>query len=104
MFRLFSKFFFLRLLGWKIEGKFPKLQKYVVAVVPHTSWIDFFVGLMVRSISGEQIKFVGKKKSKHFSKKKSTKVQNKQKKVEKIEKSKTFPEKRRAKNFEKFPK
>ena len=61
MFRLFSKFFFLRLLGWKIEGKFPKLQKYVVAVVPHTSWIDFFVGLMVRSISGEQIKFVGKK-------------------------------------------
>ena len=48
-------------MGWNIEGKFPKLLKYVVAVVPHTSWIDFFVGLMVRSISGEQINFVGKK-------------------------------------------
>ena len=61
MFRLFSKFFFLKLLGWKIEGKFPKLLKYVVAVVPHTSWVDFFVGLMVRSILGEKINFVGKK-------------------------------------------
>ena len=61
MFRLFSKFIFLRVLGWNIQGSFPKLLKYVVAVVPHTSWIDFFVGLMVRSISGEQINFVGKK-------------------------------------------
>tara|TARA_A100001011_G_C14322375_1_gene851484 strand:+ start:3620 stop:4192 length:573 start_codon:yes stop_codon:yes gene_type:complete len=61
MFRLFSELIFLRLLGWNIEGRFPKLLKYVVAVVPHTSWIDFFVGLMVRTISGEQINFVGKK-------------------------------------------
>ena len=61
MFRLFSELIFLRLLGWNIEGRFPKLLKYVVAVVPHTSWIDFFVGLMVRTIPGEQINFVGKK-------------------------------------------
>jgi 1-acyl-sn-glycerol-3-phosphate acyltransferase len=33
----------------------------VVAVVPHTSWLDFFIGLMVRSISKEQINFLGKK-------------------------------------------
>ena len=37
----------------KPDNKFPKLLKYVVAVVPHTSWVDFFVGLMVRSILGE---------------------------------------------------
>ena len=49
------------MLGWNIQGSFPKLSKYIVAVVPHTSWIDFFVGLMVRSISGEQINFIGKK-------------------------------------------
>ena len=61
MFRLFSKVIFLRVLGWNIQGSFPKLSKYIVAVVPHTSWIDFFVGLMVRSISGEQINFIGKK-------------------------------------------
>ena len=61
MFRLFSEVIFLKLLGWNIEGRFPKLSKYVVAVVPHTSWIDFFIGLMVRTISGEQINFVGKK-------------------------------------------
>ena len=53
--------FFLKLLGWKIEGKFPKLLKYVVAVVPHTSWVDFFVGFNGWSILGEKINFVGKK-------------------------------------------
>ncbi len=49
------------LLGWKLEGNFPKLPKYLVAVVPHTSWLDFFVGLMVRSITREKINFIGKK-------------------------------------------
>ena len=30
-------------------------------MVPHTSWLDFLVGLLVRSISNEQINFLGKK-------------------------------------------
>lgn len=42
-------------------GTFPSIPKYIVAVVPHTSWLDIFVGLLVRSISGESINFVGKK-------------------------------------------
>ena len=29
--------------------------------MPHTSWLDFFLGLLVRSISNEQINFLGKK-------------------------------------------
>lgn len=44
-----------------MQGHFPTLPKYIVAVVPHTSWVDFFLGLLVRSISGESINFVGKK-------------------------------------------
>lgn len=59
--RLFSKWIYFKLLGWKIEGDFPSLTKYIVAVVPHTSWHDFFIGILVRSISGETINFVGKK-------------------------------------------
>ena len=56
-----SKIIFFRLLKWRLIGDFPKLPKYIVAVVPHTSWVDFFLGLLVRSISGEDIRFVGKK-------------------------------------------
>jgi len=58
---LFSRFVFFKILSWKIMGHFPKFSKYIVAVVPHTSWLDFFIGLMVRSISKEQINFLGKK-------------------------------------------
>jgi 1-acyl-sn-glycerol-3-phosphate acyltransferase len=58
---LISRFIFFKLLNWKLIGRFPTLPKYIVAVVPHTSWMDFFVGLMVRSISKEQINFLGKK-------------------------------------------
>ena len=48
-------------MNWTIVGTFPSIPKYIVAVVPHTSWLDIFVGLLVRSISGESINFVGKK-------------------------------------------
>ena len=56
-----SKFIYTRILGWELVGVFPTLPKYIVAVVPHTSWLDFFIGLLVRSISRETINFVGKK-------------------------------------------
>lgn len=59
--RNLSKFIYTRLLGWKLVGVFPTDPKYIVAVVPHTSWLDFFIGILVRSISGESINFVGKK-------------------------------------------
>ncbi len=58
----FAKFIFFRVLGWKLSGSFnPQLRKAVVIVVPHTSWHDFFVGLLVRKISGVEINYVGKK-------------------------------------------
>ena len=61
MFHFLSKKIYYDLMKWKIVGSFPSIPKYVVAVVPHTSWLDFFVGIMVRSILRESINFVGKK-------------------------------------------
>jgi 1-acyl-sn-glycerol-3-phosphate acyltransferase len=42
-------------------GQFPDVKKCVVIVAPHTSWVDFFLGLLVRSILKEEINFIGKK-------------------------------------------
>ncbi len=56
-----SRIILFHLLKWRLIGDFPKSPKYIVAVVPHTSWVDFFLGLLVRSVSGEDIRFVGKK-------------------------------------------
>tara|TARA_X000000950_G_scaffold79224_1_gene99637 strand:- start:533 stop:1063 length:531 start_codon:yes stop_codon:yes gene_type:complete len=56
-----AKLIFLRFMGWKIVGDFPKLNKFIVAVVPHTSNLDFVVGVLVRAVLSEQINFIGKK-------------------------------------------
>ena len=61
MMRILSRFLFNFLLRWELVGTFPKIPKYIVAVIPHTSWLDFFIGILVRSVSGEMINFVGKK-------------------------------------------
>ena len=44
-----------------MAGEFPvHLDKFVIAVVPHTSWVDFFLGLLIRKVWNEQINWVGK--------------------------------------------
>ena len=49
-------------MGWKLHGEFPvHLKKCVVAVVPHTSWHDFYIGILVRNVWRVEINFVGKK-------------------------------------------
>ncbi|GAB2769355.1 1-acyl-sn-glycerol-3-phosphate acyltransferase [Salinimicrobium soli] len=49
-------------MGWKMIGSWPTgVKKAVVIVVPHTSWHDFYIGLLVRRILGVDIKFVAKK-------------------------------------------
>ena len=55
------KIIFFRLMGWTIEGEFPKLKKIVLAVVPHTRNMDFIVGILTRTIINEKINYVGKK-------------------------------------------
>lgn len=59
--RFFWKLY-LRLGGWKVKGQFPyHLKKMVLVVAPHTSWVDFIVGVAFRSeLKIEQAKFLGK--------------------------------------------
>lgn len=56
-----SKFLYFKVLGWKLIGSFPNVDKCVVIVVPHTHWIDFFLGLIVRKVLNEEINYIGKK-------------------------------------------
>ncbi len=57
----FSKAF-LKLWGWKILGHHPhEVDKAICAVVPHTAWQDFPLGLLVRSAMKANIRFLGKK-------------------------------------------
>lgn len=55
-----AKFIYYRLLGWELLGRFPKIDKCVVIVAPHTSWVDFFLGLLIRKVLSEEIHYIGK--------------------------------------------
>ena len=51
----------MRLWGWKVEGEYPiDYPKNVVAVVPHTSWVDFPLGILVRTYRKMPTKFLAK--------------------------------------------
>ncbi|MCZ6595907.1 MAG: 1-acyl-sn-glycerol-3-phosphate acyltransferase [Bacteroidetes bacterium] len=57
-----SKFIFHKLLGWKIVGGFnSEIKKAVIIVVPHTSWHDFYIGVLTRRITRTSINWIGKK-------------------------------------------
>ncbi|MET7030190.1 1-acyl-sn-glycerol-3-phosphate acyltransferase [Sediminicola luteus] len=56
-----AKFIYYKLLGWKTVGTFPDVDKCVVIVVPHTSWVDFFLGLLIRKVWNQEINYIGKK-------------------------------------------
>lgn len=48
--------------GWKLAGNIPyHLKKCIVIVCPHATWVDFPVGLGVRSVLKRKIYFWGKK-------------------------------------------
>ena len=61
MFKRFSRYW-LKKNGWSIDGDWSNLpNKYIIIVAPHTANIDFFLGLMVRSVTGiRSTKFIGK--------------------------------------------
>ena len=58
---LISRFIYFRVIRWKLVGRFPDLNKFLIAVVPHTSNYDFVLGILIRSVLKEQINYVGKK-------------------------------------------
>lgn len=47
--------------GWSYAGNFPDKPKFIIAIVPHTSNIDFPVGLNVLFSMGLRLDFMGKK-------------------------------------------
>ncbi|MGV3459550.1 MAG: 1-acyl-sn-glycerol-3-phosphate acyltransferase [Flavobacterium sp.] len=56
------RFIFFRLMGWRLNGTLnPELTKCVMIVVPHTSWVDFFIGVMARGSIGLEMHYVAKK-------------------------------------------
>ena len=63
--RWLAKFIYFKLLGWKIVGNtnFSKdsVKKSIIIAVPHTSWHDFYIGVLLRKIVGLKTNFVGKK-------------------------------------------
>ncbi len=61
--RTIASFIFHKILGWKIIGDFSEdtIKKCVVVAVPHTSWHDFYIGVLLRQIVGLKISFVAKK-------------------------------------------
>ena len=42
-------------------GYLPKNEKYIIAVVPHSSYFDLIIAVLIRTYSGLKIKFIGKK-------------------------------------------
>ncbi len=57
-----AKFIYFRLMGWTVSGQFPSdLDQCVIAVVPHTSWWDFPLGILIRNVWNVEINFIGKK-------------------------------------------
>ncbi|MFD2518692.1 1-acyl-sn-glycerol-3-phosphate acyltransferase [Salinimicrobium flavum] len=57
-----ARVLYFKLLGWKLIGSWPAgVRKSVVIVVPHTSWHDFYMGLLVRRILRINIKYLAKK-------------------------------------------
>ncbi len=59
---LFARFIFSGILNWKMKGNIsPEIKKCVIIVAPHTSWHDFYMGLLVRRLLKVEISYLGKK-------------------------------------------
>lgn len=60
-----AKFVFFKVMGWKLLGNtnFSKdtHKKIVIIAVPHTSWHDFYIGVLIRKVVDFKANFVGKK-------------------------------------------
>ncbi|WP_178985039.1 1-acyl-sn-glycerol-3-phosphate acyltransferase [Winogradskyella helgolandensis] len=63
--RWLAKFIYFKVLGWKVVGNtnFSKdtVKKAVIIAAPHTSWVDFYLSLLLRNVTQVKTNFVGKK-------------------------------------------
>ena len=56
-----SYFILCNLFGWKLMNAFPSdLKKYIIIVAPHTSWIDFPLGVLAKTAYGIKGNYIGK--------------------------------------------
>lgn len=58
---MISRFIFTKIFKWQLEGQFPSEPRMVIAVAPHTHWMDFILAVLVRHFLKEPIHFLGKK-------------------------------------------
>jgi len=58
-----SKFIYYKILRWKVTGfsNWDTVKKAIIIAVPHTSWHDFYMGILIRSVIGIETNYVGKK-------------------------------------------
>lgn len=60
-----ARFIYFKILGWKVVGNTniskDSIKKAVIIAAPHTSWLDFPLGILLRSVLGLKTNFVGKK-------------------------------------------
>lgn len=61
MLHALSKFIFFKVMRWRFNGTFPDIKKCVVIVIPHTHWLDFPLGVIVRKVVNREINYIGKK-------------------------------------------
>lgn len=63
--RRLAKFIYFKLMGWTVVGNanFSKdtIKQSIIIAAPHTSWHDFYVGVLLRKIADVKTNFVGKK-------------------------------------------
>ena len=63
--RRLARFIYFKLLGWNSVGNIDfsqnTVKKAVIIAAPHTSWHDFYMGVLLRKIAGVKTNFVGKK-------------------------------------------
>jgi len=55
-----ARFIYFKLLGWKLEGDLANTPKCVMVVAPHTHWLDFLLGILIRTVLKSEINFIGK--------------------------------------------
>lgn len=51
---------FLAALGWTFEGEIPNVSRAVIIVAPHTSNMDFFIGVAAMFALGIRVEYLGK--------------------------------------------
>tara|TARA_R110002049_G_scaffold309155_1_gene517708 strand:+ start:24846 stop:25394 length:549 start_codon:yes stop_codon:yes gene_type:complete len=60
-----AKFLYFKVLGWRVVGNtnfsITTIKKAVIIAVPHTSWHDFYIGVLLRAVLQVKTNFIAKK-------------------------------------------